>query len=51
MLTPGDDVGRVNGRRRSRAMWMSSLTMRGSAEPDEELVQPAKLGDGRWLTN
>jgi hypothetical protein len=26
-------------------------TMRGSAEPDEEPVQPAKLGDGRWPTN
>ena len=25
-------------------MWMSSLTMRRSAEPDEEPVQPAKLG-------
>ena len=25
-------------------MWMSSLTTRGSAEPDEEPVQPAKLG-------
>jgi hypothetical protein len=32
-------------------MWMSSLTMRGSAEPDEEPVQPAKQGDGRWPTN
>jgi hypothetical protein len=51
MWTPGDDADRVNGPRRSQAIWTSSLTMRGGAEPDEEPVQPAKLGDGRWPTN